>query len=174
MPSLDDSFAGLFQVGCHAMAGTLNAFLDHTQSSRSWFSYSLGGREMGEMGQVAAIAGHYGVPTLLVTGDEAACAEAREFFGDIETVAVKRATGRNHASCLHPKRAQELIREAAARAIKSVGELQPFVVEMPAEVKLTVTRADYVDGLARRPGVERMDARTIRKTIDSALDLISF
>ena len=174
MPSLDKSFGGLFQVGCHAMAGTLDAFLDHTQSSTSWFRYWLGGREMGEMGQVAAIAGHYGVPTLLVTGDEAACAEALQFFPGIETAAVKKARGRNHATCLHPQRAQQLIREAAARAVKLVGKLKPFVVEMPAEVKLTVTRADYVDGLAQRPGVERLDARTVRKSIDCALDLISF
>ncbi len=174
MPSLDDSFAGLFQVGCHAMAGTLNAFLDHTQSSRSWFRFWLGGREMGEMGQVAAIAGHFGVPTLLVTGDEAACAEAREFFPGIETVAVKQGRGRNHATCLHPERAQQLIREAAARAVKLVGKLKPFVVDMPAEVKLTVTRADYVDGLAGRPGVERLDARTVSKSIDCVLDLLAF
>lgn len=174
MPSLDRSFSGLFQVGCHAMAGSLNAFLDHTQSSTSWFRYWLGGREMGEMGQVAAIAGYYGVPTLLVTGDAAACAEAQQFFPGIETAPVKKANGRNNATCLHPQRAQQLIRDAATRAVKLVGRLKPFVVEMPAEVKLTVTRADYVDGLGERPGVERVDARTVRKTIDCVLDLISF
>jgi len=174
MPSLDDSFDGLFQVGCHAMAGTLNAFLDHTQSSTSWFRFWLGGREMGEMGQVAAIAGHFGVPTLLVTGDEAACAEAREFFPGIETAAVKKARGRNHATCLHPERAREMIREAAARAVKLAGKLEPFVVATPAEVKITFTRADYADGVAGRPGVERLDARTVRKAVDSVPDMLSF
>jgi len=174
MPSLDDTFTGLFQVGCHAMAGTVNAFLDHTQSSTSWFRFWLGGREMGEMGQVAAIAGHFGVPTLLVTGDEGACAEAREFFPGAETVAVKQARGRNHATCLHPERAQQMIHEAAARAAKLVGELEPLVVPTPTEVKITFTRADYADGVAARPGVERVDARTVRATVDSVVNLLAF
>jgi D-amino peptidase len=171
---MDDSFDGLFQVGCHAMAGTLNAFLDHTQSSASWFRYWLGGREMGEMGQVAAIAGHFGVPTLLVTGDEAACAEALEFFPGIETVAVKQARGRNYATCIHPQRSQQMIREAAARAVKLIGTLEPFVVQMPAETKITYTRADHADRPASRPGVTRYDARTVGKQIESALDLLRF
>ena len=173
-PSLDESCDGFFLIGRHAMAGTAQAFLDHTQSSRSWFSYSLGGREMGEMGQLAAIAGHFGVPVLLVTGDEAACVEARSFFPGAETVSVKWAPVRNRAVCIHPERAHQLIREAAAQALKLVGKLEPFVAAMPAEIKLTFTRSDYADGLAHRPGVTRVDARTITKSIDCVLDLLSF
>jgi len=174
MPSLNEDFAGLFHVGRHAKAGTLNAFLDHTQSSRTWFSYAVNGREMGEMGQLAAIAGYFGVPVLLVTSDEAACAEAQEFFPGAETVAVKWAPRRNRAVCIHPEKAHQLIREAAARAVGLAGTVEPFVLDMPAEVTLTVNRTDYADGIAARPGVERVDARTARKTIDSPLDLLSF
>ena len=174
MPSLDESFAGLFIVGAHAMAGTLNAFLDHTQSSASWYNYYQNGRKTGEMGQCGAWAGHFGVPTLLVAGDKAACEEALAFFGEIETVAVKQATGRQQARCVHPARSQQQIREAARRAMSLVGKVQPYRVEVPLTIRLELYRSDMADGPAQRPGTRRLDARTIERTVPNALEMLSF
>ncbi len=64
---LDESFAGLVQVGAHAMMGTPDGVLCHTQSSRSENRYWYNGVESGELAQCAAIAGHFGVPTIMVT-----------------------------------------------------------------------------------------------------------
>ena len=174
LPGLDESFSGVFQIGAHAMAGTLGGFLDHTQSSVRWFEYRINGRPCGEIGQVGAIAGYYGVPVLLVTGDRAACEEARAFFGEIETVAVKEAISRNRARCLHPRWAQELIRQAAKRAVGLVGKIEPWRLEPPIEVTLTYTRQDYADEVARNPGVERLDARTVRKVVQRGIDVLGF
>ena len=174
LPGLDETFSGVFQVGAHAMAGTLGGFLDHTQSSVRWFEYRINGRRCGEIGQVGAGAGCYGVPVLLVTGDRAACEEARAFFGEIETVAVKEAISRNRARCLHPQRARELIRQAAKRAVGLVGNIEPWRLEPPIEVTLTYTRQDYADQVARNPGVERLDARTVRKLVQQGIDLLGF
>lgn len=174
MPTLDDSFHAFFMVGAHAMAGTLNGFLDHTQSSVSWFNYSMNGRLAGELGQMGAIAGHFGVPTVLVTGDHAACEEAKSFFPGLETVAVKVGIGRSDAQCLHPKRTAELIREAAKRAIVRAGEIEPYRLSVPVEVVLQFARSDYADSLAQRSEVERLDARTIRKVMATAKDVIAF
>jgi len=173
MPSLDATFGGVMQIGCHAMAGTLNGFLYHTQSPASLFNFYLNGRRCGEIAQVGAYAGASGVPVILVTGDKAACDEAREFFGDIELVAVKEGLGRNKAKCLPPGRARQMIREAAARAVQraKAGEFKPWVVEPPIEMKLELCRTDYADDLAARPGVERLDARTVRKIIHSAKEV---
>jgi len=174
LPGLDETFSGVFQVGAHAMAGTLGGFLDHTQSSVRWFEYRINGRPCGEIGQVGAGAGCYGVPVLLVTGDRAACEEARAFFGEIETVSVKEAICRNRARCLHPRRVQELIREAAKRATGLVGYVMPWRLELPIEVTLTYTRQDYADEVARDPGVERLDARTVRKVVERGIDVLGF
>ena len=106
----------IMHVGAHAMAGTLNAFLDHTQSSVRWFDYQINGRSMGEMGQEGVLAGVYNIPTVFVSGDEAACLEARQFFGDIPTAPVKYALGRNTAVCLDGDEALELIRRRAAES----------------------------------------------------------
>lgn len=170
---LDESFDGLFWVGGHAMAGTPNAFLDHTQSSTSWYNYYLNGRKCGEIGQFACIAGHFGVPMLLVAGDRACCAEAADFFPGVTTVEVKYARARNTAVVMAPERAQQLIREGARKAIGLIGTVKPFVIEPPIEVKLELYRADYADGFAAHRGTERVDARCVRKVVDSALDILS-
>jgi D-amino peptidase len=174
MPALDDSFAGVFCVGYHAMAGTLNGFLDHTQSSASWYNYYLNGRRTGELGQVGAWAGSYGVPVLLVTGDQAACDEAREFFGPIPAVSVKQGIGRQHARCLHPEIARSRIRQEAARAVSLVGKVPPYRVETPLTVRLEYYRSDMADAVARRPGSRRIDARTVERVVDDVRLLLSF
>lgn len=101
-PGLDGSYAGFIMLGLHAMMGTPDGVLCHTQSSRSENRYWYNGVESGEIAQSSAIAGHYGVPTIMVTGDEATCREARKFLGEhCVTVAVKRGLTREAAE-LYP------------------------------------------------------------------------
>ena len=174
MPALDATFAGLFCVGYHAMAGTLNGFLDHTQSSASWFNYSINGRPTGELGQCGAWAGSYNVPVLLVTGDQAACVEAREFFGEIEVVPVKQGIGRQHARCMHPETARTAIREGAQRAMGLIGKVYPYRVVPPLTVRLEYYRSDMADAVARRPGTTRVNARTVERIVGDVRHLLSF
>ncbi len=168
---LDASYHGTFFVGAHAMAGTQNGFLDHTQSSASWYDYRVNGRRVGELGQWAMVAGHFGVPMLMVSGDEAACVEARQFFNPLETAAVKRGVGRNRAELLPAEEAHRLIRAAACRAVALAGRAKPFAPTRPMEIVIEFCRSDYADDAAKRPGNERIGPRTIRKVAAEALDL---
>jgi D-amino peptidase len=167
---LDESYDATFFIGAHAMAGTINGFLDHTQSSRSWYNYYVNGRRMGELGQWAMVAGAFGVPMAMVSGDEAACVEARQFFYPVETAIVKTGVGRNRAVLVDLDEARARIREAARRAIPIVKDARPFIPSKPMEIILEFTRSDYCDSAAAR-GAERIDARTVRKVADSGLDL---
>jgi len=169
MPGLDSSFAGLILTGHHAMAGTLNGFLDHTMDSGSWYNFYINDRKVGEIGIETAFAGHYDVPLIMVTGDEAACFEAEAQFPGVVTAAVKKGLGRNKARCLHPATARELIRRKAAEAVKKAGELRPWKIDLPATIKLEFYRSDYADNAAWSPGAERIDARAVRRRIESAL-----
>ena len=174
MPSLDESFDGIFAVGFHAMAGTMNGFLDHTQSSMSWYNYKLNGERHGEIGQAAAFAGHFGVPLLLVSGDEAACEEAERLYENPVTVAVKKGVGREHAICIHPQKAREMIREGAKEAMTLVGKKAPWVLEPPITVRLEVYRSDMVDRMADSDRVTRIDARTVEMTVNSAREILKW
>src|ERR1051326_3394278 len=83
---LDLSFDALYFVGQLAMAGTPNAPLCHTYSSRRVEYFRLNGKFIGEIGCLAAIAGSMGIPTVFLSGDDKACAEAEALQPEIVTV----------------------------------------------------------------------------------------
>jgi len=173
LPSVTaERFDGLILMCHHAMAGTLNGFLDHTQSSMSWFDYKINGESYGEIGQETAYAGHFGVPLIMVTGDEAACAETQRQFPGAVTVAVKRGQGRSRACCLHPEKAHELIRKGAAEAVRKAKTLKPFKPSLPITLELTYYRTDMADSAATRAGNERIGPRTIRRVVQSAAEVL--
>jgi D-amino peptidase len=172
LPGLDESFDAVFAIGFHAMAGTEKAFLDHTQSG-NWVNYYVNGVKMGEIGQTAVIAGHYGVPVVLVTGDLAATLEARALLGNIETVAVKTAYDRNYARCIHPVKTRALIKEAARRALSRVKEIPPYMVKKPITVKLEYISVDkFSESIPYGRGYERLELKVVTKTVESALDIL--
>ena len=171
MPALDESFAGVVLLGHHARAGTLNGFLDHTMSSKQWFEYRINDQVVGEIGIEAAWAGHYDVPVLLVSGDAATAAEAQALLGNVTCVVVKWGIGRNLARCLSLPKAHAILRDGVADAVRRAGERKPFKPALPATLQLTLYRSDMAEPYARRAGVERVDARTVRKEIASLLDV---
>jgi D-amino peptidase len=176
MPALNDGkFDVGFHIGAHAMAGTANAFLSHTQSSVAWHNYSVNGERWGEIAQFAAYLGHFDVPLVLVTGDEAACAEARKLLGEeIDTVAVKTGIGRQRARCLAPAVARARIQEAAARAVRLSARVKPFKPKFPVEVEIEFHYSSTADRVACSPGMERVDGRTVRKTASNARELVGW
>ena len=155
-----------FIIGMHAMAGTQNAFLDHTQNSVRWHDYRINGRNYGESGQLAAYAGAFGVPLVMVSGDFAACAEALCLFDRPEVAVVKTAIGRNRAECLPVEEAERRICEAARRAVLRIGTFRPFRVTLPAVIEVDFNRCDYADdAMQYNPSLERTAPRTVRKVL---------
>ena len=162
-PPLD--YDAFLCIGAHAMAGTENAFLDHTQNSTKWFEYCINGTPQGEMAQQAFFLGHYAIPLVMASGDAAACREAQDMVPEIATATVKTADGRNRAVCLPMEEARELIRRAAEDGVRRAKEIKPLKLTLPAELKLTFCRNDYCDA-AMHAGVKR-HGRTLIKTVES-------
>lgn len=152
------------EIGLHAMAGTMNAFLEHTQSSKKWFDYRINGVSCGEFVQGAAFVGNFGIPFIFVSGDDAACEEAECFVPGIATAVIKHAEGRNKAHSLPRKEAEKEIYEAAKASVSLIGKIAPYRISLPAEVRLTLQRTDYCDAFANR--YERVDSRTVQKTVE--------
>jgi D-amino peptidase len=133
---LDDSFDGLVLLGHHAMMGTPDGILHHTQSSRTENRYWYNGVESGELAQVAAIAGHFDVPPILVTGDDATCREARAFFGSAcITVAVKRGISREAAVLFPFAETRAALFEGARRAMARLPQCKPYRIATPIKAK---------------------------------------
>jgi len=173
MEGLDSSFDAVFAIGAHAMAGTPDAILPHTLSSATIMNVWINGIKVGEIGLWAAIAGTYDVPLVLVTGDEAAVREAKKLLGDIECVAVKKATSPYAAICLHPNVTYRMIKEAAIRALRRLDEIKPFKVKKPVELKVEFKYVDIARRVAKRPGVELIDGRTVRAIGDNIIEVMS-
>ena len=170
---MDEQCAATYFIGAHAMAGTINGFLDHTQSSLAWFHYIVNGRRIGELGQWAMVASNWGIPLVMMSGDEAACVEAHQFFRPCKTAAVKRGIGRQRAEALPLEEARQRIWQAAHDAIAIIPEAKPFCPQKPMEIITVYTRADYADNAAASGNVDRIDARTVRKVTSEALELFA-
>jgi D-amino peptidase len=122
-------------VGQHAMAGAKNAILAHTQSF-GVERITINGKPVGEVGQAAAIGGYFHIPAILLTGDQAACDEMKELQPKAEVVAVKRLAGKYSSWSLSHAEAKKRIQEAAERAVRRIGEFQPWRIEGPVEMKV--------------------------------------
>lgn len=165
----------MFMIGYHALSGTECAVRDHTMSSLHWQDLWVNGREFGEVGIDAAIAGFHGVPVTLVTGDDKVCSEARELLGDIVSVEVKQAVGRHRALILPPAVAQQHIRRAAHHAVERIGQVEPLRVSSPVDIKLRYTGTDLAE---RHPfdgeTIVRLDGRTVLFRGRDIMDALRF
>lgn len=161
MEGIDSGFDAAFFVGYHAMAGTADSTIVHVFMGRI-AEVSVNGRPVGEIGISAALAGRYGVPVALVTGDDKTAVEAREFLEGIETVEVKKGIGAYAALCLPPARSRNLIYEGALKAMSRKGDWRPFRFEGEVDLRVRFTTASAADRVLRIPGIERVDGCTVR------------
>lgn len=163
---LDDSFAGLVLLGHHAMMGTPDGVLHHTQSSRAESRYWYNDVESGELAQVAAIAGHFDVPPILVTGDEATCREACTFFGSsCVTVAVKRGISRE-AAVLYPfTETRAALFEGARRAMAKLPQCRPYRIATPIKAKKQFLKIDE-NGVPSQPVIKEGTITDVRHLLD--------
>jgi D-amino peptidase len=157
---LDSTFDALFFVGQHAMAGTKDAPLCHTYSSKTVEYYKLNGRLVGEFGARTIMAGTFGVPSVFISGDDKAVAEARAMVPNIHGAAIKQGLGIELALHLSPKAARELIRKTAAEATRGIGSIQPVKVDPPYEQEIRVYESANVN-LYLPKGGKKIDDRTV-------------
>jgi len=161
---LDSTYDACIFVGYHSRKGTLHGVLSHTYSGGSIESLSINGVEVGETAMNAGIAGHHGVPLVMVSGDQAVAAEAKSLSPDIETAVVKTAIGRRSAACLHPEKARQLIRETATKAVKKHRRVKPVIYETPVTYTIRFTDATRADAASFIPGSRRLDGKTVEIT----------
>jgi D-amino peptidase len=169
---VDQGVDGVIFVGYHARAGSQNAILDHTWSSRRVANLYLNDILVGEYGLNGAVAGHFNAPVLMLTGDQTTCAQATELLGRIETVMVKTALSRMAAECLPPQITEERIQKTAGLAVKRLqaGDApKPFIVSTPVHVTLDFNTTEMADQASDLPGSKRVDGRRLTFTADDML-----
>jgi D-amino peptidase len=164
---LEQGVDGALFVGMHAQAGAAKGVLNHTVSGRDFQNLWFNGTLVGETGINAALCGTWGCPVLLVTGDQAACAEGKELLGDgLTTVQVKQGTGVTSARLIPPPRARELVEAGAKRALGDAKAVAPYDPGKPCEIKVEYKWTEPAANLRYRSGVELLDPRTIVSRAD--------
>jgi D-amino peptidase len=166
MQGIGESVNGVFFVGYHARNGSPEAVLDHTWSSKTVSNVWLNDTLTGEYGLNAALAGHFGVPVIMVSGDQTACGQMAELLGNVETAVVKQASGRFAADCLPPQVTEDMICLSAKRAVERLTEgdiPDPFVLDMPITVTVEFFTSDMADRATRIPFTKR-DGRCVSFT----------
>jgi D-amino peptidase len=157
---VDQGFDAVLLIGYHGRAGLADAVLPHTLSGRTIDSVRVNGTVLGEIGLSAAVANLYGARTVLVTGDDAATAEAGAVLPGVATVTVKRALGVRAADSVHPSVACSLIESAVPDALASTrmtsGPAFSGLVDLEVDVRLT----EMMERLMLIPGAQRRGPRT--------------
>lgn len=167
LAGLDETFDGLVMLSFHAMMGTPDGVLCHTQSSRTENRYWYNGVESGELAQIAAIAGHFGVPPIMVSGDEATCRETRQFFGnDCVTVAVKKGLNREAAELWPFAETRRALYDGAKCAVAAIPRCKPYTIRLPIQAKKQWLVFDKPDAPGR--------LETKEGTITDILTLLDF
>ena len=174
MGGIDDTFDGVIFLGYHASTANMDGVRAHTFSSANITGLTLNGIEMSEGSMNAAIAGHFGVPVIMVSGDDVAVAENQAVIGDIEGAVVKRALGFHSAESLTPEAAYEVIRTRTAAAINRIDDFEPYVLETPIVLELSLKHYQPVELLGYLPNVERIDSHTIRYTGEDIREVSNF
>ena len=158
---LDDSFHAALFVGFHARNGAPGAVLPHTWVGSLVHEITVNGEVFGEIALNAAIAGHFGVPVVLVSGDAAAVQEAAALLPDAETVATKTAVGRAAAICRTPAWTAAALRAAAEKALRRRRRPKPLAVKTPVVVSIGFHDVRMADRAMKRPLLERTGPRSV-------------
>lgn len=160
-------------VGQHAMAGVVDGNMNHTQSSRTVEYFKLNDIFIGEIAQVALFFGALDIPLIYVTGDHAACREAKELIPDITVAQVKKGLSRNSAISLSKEQSCEKIREKAKLAIinHKSNPIKPLKWQGPFTLEKRFFTSEFADSNCG-PQWQRVDSQTIRRTSDSILEII--
>ena len=157
----EGAFDGAAFIGYHAGAGNATGAIAHTYSSATVLEVRVNGVPHNEAALNAIRLGHFGVPVVLVAGDDALAAEIEPLLPWAERVVVKRAVGYSVADSLSPREAHAAIRSGMVRAIDRLGEMRRYEVATPIRGEIDFRLPNMADYAAVVPGVDRIGSRSV-------------
>lgn len=157
--SLDSSYTGAVFAGYHARAGQPGV-MSHTMIFGVRNIY-INEMAVGELGFNAYVAGYYGVPVLMVAGDDGACREAEALIPNVVTAPVKHSISRSSVRTLHPEKAQALLQERMEQALKNRESIKPLTPPDHPVMRIEFTNYGEAEWAALMPGCVIEEGTTI-------------
>ncbi|MDZ7267934.1 MAG: M55 family metallopeptidase [candidate division KSB1 bacterium] len=161
MQGIDESFAGVIFIGYHSSTTNPRGVRAHSFSSATLADVRLNGVSMSEAGFNAALAGHFNVPVIMISGDDAIVEEATAMLGRIEGAVVKWAYGFHSAKSLSPTAACDLIRTKVTAAMQRLREFKPYKLKTPVQLEVRFKNYRPAEVLSYLAIVQRPDAHSI-------------
>jgi D-amino peptidase len=174
MQGIDETFAGAIFIGYHTGTTNLQGVRAHTLSSARLTDVRLKGVSVSEAGLNAAIAGHFNVPVIMVSGDDAVVKETSALIGNIEGAIVKWASGFHSAKTMTPAASYELIRETARRAVSRIRDFKPYKLSAPIELEVRFKNYRPAEVLSYLRIVERPDAHSVKFVGKDMIEISKF
>jgi D-amino peptidase len=174
MEGIDSTFAAAIFIGYHSATTSLGGVRAHTMSSALLTRVAVNGTPMSEATMNALIAAHFGVPVVMITGDDVIVGEAKQAFGAVEGVVVKRALGFHSAATLTPEVGQGNIRQRAKIAVERRGQMRPYTLGRQLTLEVSLKNYRPVELLGYLSNVQRIDAHTIRYQAKDIIELSKF
>jgi D-amino peptidase len=167
---IDANCDAVFFVGYHARAADGRGVLSHTFTGPDvLWDVRLNGEAASEARFNALVAGQFGAPVALITGDDVICDETRCWLPGVEAAVVKHSIDRFTARCLPQAVALERIRSAACRAVERLPEMRPYAMAAPILLEMVFGDSSMAAAACQIPGVQRSSDREIRYPADDAL-----
>jgi len=161
MEGIDSSFDGVIFTGYHASTDNLEGVRAHTFSSARLTSVKINGKVMTEGSWNAAVAGEFGVPVIMIAGDDAAVNEVKALIGNAEGAIVKESISFHSAKSLHPEAAYDLIAEKTSYAVKNIKKYKPYKIKGPLTVSVSFKHYQPSQILSYLKMFKRTDSHTI-------------
>jgi D-amino peptidase len=174
MQGIDETFAGVIFIGYHTGTTNQQGVRAHTISSARLADVRLKGVSVSEAGINAAMAGHFNVPVIMISGDDAVVKETTALLGDVEGAVVKWASGFHSAKTLMPEASYQLIREKVKKAIGRIKDFKPYKLATPIQLDVRFKNYRPSEVLSYLSIVERTDAHSIRFTGKDILEVSKF
>jgi len=175
MAGVDQGVDAVCMVGYHSRAQG-RGILAHTTNSFAFSRIRFNGDEVGEAGMYGALAGEYGVPVVMASGDDVFIAEHKPLFPQAVFVQTKRATGQTSGISLSPQAAREAIRAGVAQALATAARPKPHVLRVPLTVRIQAQLPALADLFCQWPTLERIAADEIRfeaPTVEAAVRMVN-
>jgi D-amino peptidase len=162
MQGIDETFDGVIFLGYHSSTSNSDGVRAHTFSSARLADVRLNNVSMSEGSFNAAIAGHFNVPVIMVSGDDAAVKEVSSIVGGVEGAVVKWNFGFHSTKTLMPEVAYALIREKVKTAVGRIRDFKPYKPKMPVQLDVRFKSYRPSEVLSYLSIVERTDSHSIR------------
>jgi D-amino peptidase len=138
MKAFDESFDAVLLVGYHAKAGTTEAILSHTWIT-SFLDVRVNAASVPEPSLNTYLAGAFGVPVVMLSGDDYVIDQSRPVLGDIHYAQVKKSTGYFSGEHLPLDESRRLLRQTAREAVADAAGIGPVPCELPVTIEVDLS-----------------------------------